>query len=185
MFQRYLGIREARRRAHIPSQRPRFGHFDELQDRVIGRIRLIAGICVPTISDIRGPVLPKVLCWVGGLICGDHVELRVFIKVIVGQRVNVQFRGVWFASKNTQTLGQLLLKLIGKVSLSAEEYDASARDCSCSLAKYQQARENKFVCLLVIAKSRRSSSLFGAFIHSTKLASENSVPTIGVDLKDL
>lgn len=96
---------------------------------------------MPTISDIRGPVLPKVLCWIGGLICGDHVELRVFIKVVVGQRVNVQFRGVWLASENTQTLGQILLKLIGKVILSAEKNDASARDCSCSLARYQQARK--------------------------------------------
>lgn len=46
---------------------------------------------MPTISDIGGSVFPKILCWVGGLVGGDDIEFRVLVKVVVGQRVNVQF----------------------------------------------------------------------------------------------
>lgn len=67
-----------------------FGQLDELQDRVVGGIGFIASIRMPTISDIGGPVFPKVLCRVSGLVGGDNVEIRVPIIIVVGQRVDVQ-----------------------------------------------------------------------------------------------
>ena len=67
-----------------------FGQFDELQDRVVGGIRLIASICMPGISNVRGSIFPKVLSGVRGFVGGDDVDVRVLISIEVGQRVNVQ-----------------------------------------------------------------------------------------------
>ena len=66
------------------------GQFDELQDRVVRGIRLVASIRMPSVPDVRRPVFPQVLCGIGGLVGGDDVDIRVLVRIEVGQRVDVQ-----------------------------------------------------------------------------------------------
>lgn len=67
------------------------GSLDNLQNRVVGWIRLVASIRMPGVSDVGRSVLPQVLGRIRGLISGDNVEFRVLIQVVLGQRVDVQF----------------------------------------------------------------------------------------------
>lgn len=66
------------------------GQFDELQDRIVGRVGLIASIAMPSISNVRRSVFPKVLGRFLGLVGGDDVDIRVLVSIEMGQRVNVQ-----------------------------------------------------------------------------------------------
>ena len=67
------------------------GTLDNLQNRVVGWIRLIASIRMPGVSDVGGSVLPQVLGRIHGFIGADNVEFLVLVQVVLGQRVDVQF----------------------------------------------------------------------------------------------
>lgn len=107
--------------------------LDELQDRVVGGIRLVASIRMPGVSDVGWSIFPQVLGRIRSLVGGDHIEFRVLVQVVFGQRMDVQFGVGWFVRENPKALRQFFLKLISQVGLRAEEHHAATRDC-CPLA---------------------------------------------------
>ena len=75
-----------------------------------------------------GLVPEEILSRASGFISGDNVEIKVLVAVELGKGMDVECRRFGFSCEQTQSVGQLLLKLVGEICLGTEEDDASARD---------------------------------------------------------
>lgn len=83
------------------------------------------------IREIQEPVLIYFLSLFGA----DDTDLVVAstkTSTSIDDRMDVQFRSLWFARELAQTLHKLLLEVIGDVVLLAEEDHTALRDCSLS-----------------------------------------------------
>lgn len=164
----------------------RFGEFRQSQD------------CVITWNGFKGDVaVPLTLAGLVLRICGgqrvvlvdllrllrtndtDFIVFSSMLPAGVADRVNMKFGGLGLSTQLSEALRKNFLKVIVEVILLAEEHHASLRNCN------DQTRSKWERAILVIARSRMSSSELGALSHSFKLASGNSFPITGVTSNDL
>lgn len=177
----------------------RLGELGEAEERVVAGDGLERDVRVPLVLiGLPAPVAdPRGAAGAAGgaeavrverflLLRGDDADFVVAAAVLtrrVADGVDVQARGGGLAGELAEALDEFLLEVVGEVVLLAEEDDAALGDWGVlvRVCRAEGGREG----VLVMARSRRSSSLLGARSHLTRSTPENSRPMTGVTSNEL
>jgi hypothetical protein len=132
---------------------------------------------------LRGGIIPGACVDLLVLDRADSADFRVVtakLTLRVQNGVDMKRIGGGASRELSKTVNELLLELIGEFVLGTEEDDTAFGDWGCQLLFYGKSVGAVMESLLLIARSRISSSALGALSHSTRSTLGNSVPMTGV-----
>lgn len=118
-----------------------------------------------------------------GLDGRDDADLVILVIATAGiaDGVDVKLGCSWLSRKLSKSLHEFLLEVVVDLILLAEEDNSTLRDlilCQSTFRSFNVRRH-----ILVIARSRMSSSELGALSRSYNLTFEYSLPMVGVTSK--